>query len=243
MDGEVYRQKNPSAKVAPTSTLSSPYIAKQTASPPPQGGSPTPTQSPDMNGAPVFQSYIAEVREGGVVYKLSICLPIVQRVQFLTTENIGVVYLLFFLEGKMIHLYQVPFKRYQNNRVEITSQPNLLSYVVKTYVWSQWDPHKNYLYIIQKVDADSQLYFQDSSDARASNSRYRTYVLKLFEIPDRSFKLLWEIPLRMKLSIPKLYNQLSRANHYFWGSDHRASNPISRLIQIVQMEGVILSLF
>ena len=134
----------------------------------------------------------------------------------------------------MIHLYQVPIRRHGNNGVEIITQPNLVSFVVKNYVWSEWEPHKNYLYVLQKLDVDPAHYYGETEQSRA-NPHYRMYILKLFEIPDRSFKLLWELPLKMKLSIPKFYSQ----KYFFYrGVDHRVSTAISRLIHLVQLDGV-----
>ena len=237
-------------------------IAKLT----PSGVIPKQKSAPAVNPSKdhvVFQSYIAEVREGGMMYKLSIKNPDVQKVQFLYTEKSRIVYLLFFLEGSFVHLYQVPIRQHKKG-VEITTQPNLVSIVVKHHIWSEWDANKNSLYVLQKnlIDQPEELRSSNNNNNLNNNNnnnnsnnnnntisignmnsvsnmkqekRTKQYILKLYHIPDRSFKQIWEIPLKMNLH----YSSFSKKmESYYYGVDHRAANPISRYMHIVQLDGV-----
>lgn len=164
------------------------------------------------------------------MYKLNIREGLVQRVQFLYLEKSRIVYLLFILDGVFVHLYQVPTK-FRQAGVEIASQPNLVSVVVKHFEWFEWDVQRNYLYIIQqpKINASPQ-------NRAVEQTKEKPYMLQCYHF-DKAYRVIWEVPLTMNLSdIPSIYQ--SRNPGYYKGFYHRACTKASRYLHMVRLNGV-----
>jgi len=183
-----------------------------------------------------FHSLIVELREGGKHYKMKIRKGIVQKVQFLYIRKPGMFYLLFFFDKLFVHLYQIPTKQKRNSGVEITAHPNLVKVIAKHFVWYEWDIHRNYLYILQKIKKTPNLPQETKTEATSTSSEAVVYrcVLKCLFIPDKTYDEQWEIPLKITLvdDLPELCG-----TKFYYGLDHRAQAPSSRFMHIIRLGG------
>ena len=200
-----------------------------------------------------------------MLYKLTIREGIVQRVQFLYVDKSRIVYLLFFLEGLFVHLYQVP-TRHRQGGVEITAQPNLVSVVVKQFLWFEWDRQRSCLYVLQKSKqqnnlstSSGDLSHQNSPSGnkyqcKTSESKLKHCVLQCYHFPDKAYRQTWEIPLLFHITRPPSPSSANLSGSqsspspspspassepsFYHGLDHRARSSFSRYIHLVRLNGV-----
>lgn len=188
-----------------------------------------------------FHSLIVELREGGKHYKMKIRKGVVQRVQFLYIRKPGMFYLLFFFDKLFVHLYQIPTKQKRLSGVEITAHPNLVKVIAKHFVWCEWDIHRNYLFVLQKINrTESRTVDSPVKTSKSDQVKVSRCLLKCLFIPDKTYDEVWEIPLKATLvdeipddCLPKFY----------YGLDHRAQAPESRYFHMIKLAGVSILYF
>ena len=143
----------------------------------------------------VYDTYLAEIHPVGKRYTVGSRSKDYQRLQFLPNERKRKNCFIFINEKSSIELHEIS----TDEKGKILAQPEHLGNMVKRFLWYEYVPDEAVLYYIP------QRLTQKLEGFNVMNTMIRCLAFR-----DRSWELVWDVPLQLKLPLPSAWEGRSR---------------------------------